>query len=103
MVGLMVRDVRFATGVPDVWELQPVRLGVSEREEMLVGIRAGESLSAIAWALGRVPWVVTREVAARGAREGYSAWAAHQRARSAARRPKPGKLRAGRLLHDVTT
>jgi len=30
------------------------------------------------------------------------AWAAHQRARAAARRPKPCKLRAGRLLDEVT-
>ena len=101
MVGLMVRDGRFTTGVPDVWEPRPGCLSIADREEILVCIRAGESLSAIARSLGRVPSVITREVAANGGRENYSAWAAHQRAREAARRPKPFKLRAGRLLDEV--
>ncbi len=102
MVGLMVRDGRYTTGVPDDWEPRPGCLSITEREEILVGIRAGESLSAIARRLGRVPSVVTREVAANGGRDGYSAWAAHLRARRAARRPKPCKLRASRLLDEVT-
>jgi len=102
MVGLMVRDGRFTTGVPDAWEPRPDCLGIADREEILVGIRSGESLSSIARRLTRVPSTVTREVAANGGREGYSAWHAHQRARDAARRPKPCKLRAGRLLEEVT-
>ena len=102
MAGLMVRDGRYTTGVPDDWEPRPGCLSITEREEILVGIRAGESLSAIARRLGRVPSVVTREVAANGGRDGYSAWAAHLRARRAARRPKPCKLRASRLLDEVT-
>jgi IS30 family transposase len=102
MVGLMVRDGRFTTGVPDTWEPRSGCLSIADREEILVGIRAGESLSSIARRLGRVPSVVTREVAANGGRNGYSAWAAYQRARAAARRPKPCKLRAGRLLDEVT-
>ncbi|QYG91716.1 IS30 family transposase [Iamia sp. SCSIO 61187] len=102
MVGLMVRDGRFTTGVPDTWEPRPGCLSIADREEIFVGIRAGDSLSAIARAIGRVPSVVTREVAANGGRQGYSAWAAHQRARHAARRPKPCKLGAGRLLDEVT-
>ncbi len=101
MVGLMVRDGRFNTGVPDTWEPRPGCLSIADREEILVGIRAGESLSSIARRIGRVPSVVTREVAANGGRDGYSAWAAHQRARAAARRPKPCKLRTGRLLDEV--
>ena len=80
MVGLMVRDGRFTTGVPDEWEPRPGCLSIAEREEILVGVRAGESLSSIARRLGRVPSTVTREVAANGGREGYSAWHAHQRA-----------------------
>jgi IS30 family transposase len=102
MVGLMVREGRYTTGVPDDWEPRPSCLSIADREEILVGIRAGDSLSAIARRLGRVPSVVTREVAANGGREGYSAWAAHRRARQAARRPKPFKLRAGPLLDEVT-
>lgn len=102
MVGLMVRDGRFTTGVPDGWEPRPGCLSIADREEILVGIRAGESLSSIARRLGRVPSTVTREVAANGGRDNYSAWAAHQRAQDAARRPKPCKLRAGRLLDEVS-
>ena len=102
MVGLMVNHGRFVSGVADPWEPRPGCLGIADREEILVGVRAGESLSAIARGLGRVPSVVTREVAANGGRACYSAWAAHQRARDATRRPKPCKLRAGRLLDEVT-
>ena len=102
MVGLMVRDGRFTTGVPDEWEPRPGCLSVADREEILVGIRAERSLSEIARGIGRVPSVVTREVAANGGRKRYSAWAAHQRARRAARRPKPCKLASGRLLEEVS-
>jgi len=102
MVGLMVRDGRFTTGVPDEWEPRPGCLIIADREEILVGIRAGESLSSIARRLGRAPSTVTRDVAANGGRDGYSAWHAHQRARQQVRRPKPCKLRAGRLLNEVS-
>jgi IS30 family transposase len=102
MVGLMVREGRFTTGVPDEWEPRPGCLSIADREEILVGTRAGESLSAIARRLDRDPSTVTREVAANGGREGYSAWHAHRRARQQARRPKPCKLRAGRLLDEVS-
>jgi IS30 family transposase len=60
-------------------------------------------MRAIARRLGRAPSTISREVAANGGRDGYSAWQAHQRARRQARRPKPCKLRAGRLLDEVST
>jgi IS30 family transposase len=41
-------------------------------------------------------------VNANGGREGYSAWRAHERARRQVRRPKPCKLRRGKLLREVT-
>ena len=44
---------------------------------------------------------VSREVNRGGGRDGYSAWHAHERAREQARRPKPFKLAAGRLLDEV--
>src|SRR5690242_4359834 len=84
MVGLMVRDGRFTTGVPDEWEPRADCLTIAEREEILVGIRAQESLSAIARRLERSPSTVTREVATNGGREAYSAWRAHRRARAEA-------------------
>ena len=55
MVGLMVREGRFTTGIPDTWEPRPGCLSITDREEILVGIRAGESLSEIARSIGRVP------------------------------------------------
>ncbi len=69
MVGLMVREGRFRTGVPDEWQPRPGCLSIVEREEILVGIRAGESLTVIAKRLGRAPSAVTRDVAANGGRE----------------------------------
>ena len=102
MVAVMVNEDRCTTGVPDDWDPRPGSLSIADREEILVGIRAGESLSAIARRLGRRPSTITREVAANDGREAYSAWAAHQRARGRARRPKPCKLRQGPLLDEVT-
>ena len=101
MVGLMVRDGRFTSGVPDKWEPRAGCLTIAEREDILVGLRAGEPLSTIAGKLGRSASTISREVAGNGGRDGYSAWGGHQRARVAARRPKPCKLRAGRLRDEV--
>src|SRR5215210_1249248 len=101
MVGLMVRAGRFTNGVPDQWEPRPGCLGISDREAILVGLRNGESLARIARALGHAPSTISREVAANGGRDRYSAWGAHQRARQEARRPKEGKLRPGRLHDEV--
>jgi transposase, IS30 family len=39
MVGLMVREGRFTTGVPDEWEPREGCLTITDREEILVGIR----------------------------------------------------------------
>lgn len=101
MVGLMVRDGLFTTGLPDDWEPRAGSLGIAEREEILVGLRAGDTLTVIAKRLARAPSTISREVAANGGRECYSAWAAHRRAREAARRPKRCKLRAGPLRDEV--
>ncbi len=95
MVGLMVRDGRFTSGIPDEWEPRAGCLTVLEREEILVGLRAGESLSEVARQLGRSASSISREVAANGGREGYSAWGAHPCPRS--RRSPP------ELLAEVPT
>lgn len=102
MVGLMVREGRHRQGIPHDWEPRARSLTIREREHILLGIGRGDSLSAIARSLGRAPSTITREVKANGGRRHYSAWHAHQRARQQARRPKPCKLRRGRLLQEVS-
>jgi IS30 family transposase len=101
MVGLMVRDGKHLEGDPLGWEPRPGCLTIEDREQILVGISRGDSLSSIAGRLGRPPSTITREVNASGGCDHYSAWQAHQRARDQARRPKPCKLRAGRLRDEV--
>ena len=102
MVGLMVRDGRSLKAKPFGWEPRPGCLTITDREQIMLGIGRMESLSTIAKALRRSPSTVCREVANNGGRENYSAWRAHERARDEARRPKPCKLRRGRLLREVT-
>ena len=102
MVGLMVRDGKHREAARFGWAPRPGCLTIREREQILLGIGRGESLSAIARSLGRSPSTVTREVNANGGPERYSAWHAHERAREQARRPKPCKLGKGRLLREVS-
>lgn len=102
MVGLLVRAGRHRRGVPDDWTPRSSCLSILEREQILLGVHRGESMRSIARALGRAPSTVSRELAANGGRAGYAAWHAHQRARASARRPKPYKLRSGKLLDEVT-
>ena len=62
----------------------------AEREEIRVGIDAGESDAVIAGRIGRHRGTVGREIAANGGRDRYRAWTAEARAARAAGRPKPG-------------
>jgi len=92
------RGGRFAGG----WVPGPGRLTLADREEITVGLHAGESFRVIAARLGKAPSTVSREVAANGGRGGYRAWRAHQQARDQARRPKTAKLARPRLAAQVT-
>ena len=76
-------------------------LSVGEREEIAVGLAAGESVRAIAGRLGRSPSTVSREVArnSRGRRQ-YRAMAAQGQAQWRARRPKTAKLAGDARLRD---
>lgn len=84
------------------WLPGPGRLTLADREEISLGLRGGESFTAIAVRLGKAASTVSREVAANGGRDDYRAWRAHQRARARARRPKPFKLSSARLAGEVT-
>ena len=101
-VALIVRRAARRPVRADGWVPGPGRLTLAGREEITLGLRAGESFTAIAARLGKAVSTVSREVAANGGREGYRAWRAHQRARQQARRPKPCKLARPELAAQVT-
>jgi transposase, IS30 family len=86
----------------DGWIPGPGRLTLADREEISIGLRAGESFTAIAARLQRAVSTVSREVAANGGRGQYRAWRAHQRAGAQARRPKACKLACPQLAAQVT-
>jgi len=66
---------------PDIWTPCAGHLNASDREEILLGLHRGESMSAIACTLERSSSTVTREVKANGGPEAYRVWSAHIRAR----------------------
>jgi IS30 family transposase len=76
----------------------PLRLSLSEREEIRAGIAAGDSFRAIARRLGRAPSTVSREVGGMAGRDGYRATRGDDRACVLARRPKRCKLAASPRL-----
>ncbi len=78
------------------------RLSLREREEISLGVRRGDSFTAIAADLGRSTSTVSRDVNANGGRDHYRAWRAHDRAFERARRPKQPKLACPRLAQQVT-
>jgi transposase, IS30 family len=77
-------------------------LTLAEREDISVGVRSGDTLTAIAGRLGRSVSTVSREVSANGGRHDYRAWSAHDRASQQLKRPKPRKLDHQPLLDQVT-
>ena len=73
-------------------------LSLSDRIEIAVGLRTGESFTSIASQLGCNVSTVSREVGGRRDRGSYEPELAHCRAAEAARRPKPSKLATNRVL-----
>jgi IS30 family transposase len=68
-------------------------LSLAEREEIAVGVAAGDGVRVIAARLGRAPSTVSREVRRNCLSRGrYRAVAAQRRAEDRARRPKAAKL-----------
>jgi IS30 family transposase len=79
-----------------------LRLSLGEREEISLGLTAGESLRSIGRRLARAPSTISREVSWSGPREAYRAWRADAAAIERGRRPKPCKLaRDPRLCREV--
>jgi IS30 family transposase len=73
-------------------------LTLAEREEISRGVVAGDSIRAIATALGRAPSTVSRELQRNGGRQCYRASQADQAAWDRTRRPQTCKLAANRAL-----
>src|SRR5689334_20343412 len=96
-VALIVRHASRRPVRRDGWVPGPGRLALADREEIILGLYAGESFTVIAARVGKAVSTVSREVAANGGRDQYRAWRAHQRAREQARRPKTPKLASPRL------
>src|SRR6188508_3125472 len=55
----------------DPWQPGPGRLSLADREEISLGLRDGDSFTAIAARLGKAVSTVSREVAANGGRGDY--------------------------------
>jgi transposase, IS30 family len=85
------------------WKPGPGRLCIEEREEILIGLRQGESMSAIARRLKRAPSTISREVGANGGPREYRVWQSVCRAKECARRPKTPKLCHQPLAAQVST
>jgi transposase, IS30 family len=102
LVRIIVRQAPRRPVRRDGWVPGPGRLTLADREEISIGLHAGESFTVIAARLGKAVSTVSREVAANGGRGPYRAWRAHQRAREQARRPKRPKLACPQLAAQVT-
>jgi IS30 family transposase len=76
-------------------------LSLSEREEISRAVATGESIRAIAAALGRAPSTVSREIRRNGGRRRYRASKADQAAWERARRPKACRLVENRALAHI--
>jgi IS30 family transposase len=76
-------------------------LSVAEREEIAVGLAAGQPVRVIAARLGRAPSTISREIRrnSRG-RRAYRALAAQGQAQHRAARPKPAKLAGNDELRE---
>jgi len=101
-VALIVRQNSRRPARRDGWVPGPGRLTLADREEITLGLHAGESFTVIAARLGKAVSTVSREVAANGGRGACRAWRAHQRARQQARRPKTARLACPILAAQVT-
>jgi IS30 family transposase len=101
-VSVVLRDRQRVVARRDRWLPGPARLQLRDREEISLGLMAGQSRTQIARHIARATSTVCREIAANGGRADYRAWRAHQHAYASARRPKPYRLAAGMLCDRVS-
>jgi transposase, IS30 family len=103
------RWIRQAGGVPTIELSEPSGryLSLGEREEIAVGLAAGDSVRAIAARLARAPSTISRELTRNSPRKRgqvylarYRATAAQAKTDARARRPKPAKLATDPVLRD---
>ena len=100
--GTTLKQIADAGGKrPTPRERSELRLSLEEREEISRGLAAGDSIRAIAEALGRSPSTVCREVNVNGGRKKYRALVADRAACRRALRPKRAKLAECRRLRGV--
>ena len=92
--------VRLGGGKARTRPRSPLRLSLTEREEIRAGLVAGDSFARIARGLGRCASTVSREVNANGGRRRYRAVSADGAAYRRALRPKPCKLAQNRRLRE---
>ena len=86
---------------PEPRRRAPGRLSLVEREEISRGLAAGQTIRAIAVALGRSPSTISREVSRNGGVRRYRAARADQKAWARATRPKACKLAANPALRAI--
>jgi len=77
------------------------RLSDADREEIALGISAGDTYTVIAQRIGRHHSTVSREVCRNGGRRKYRATAANKATAERAKRPKELKLDGGTVLGDL--
>lgn len=82
------------------WQPRSDRLSLGQRLEIAVGLRCGETFTAIAVRIGVSVSTVSREVGGLGNRVRYMPEMAHRRARRLARRPKRRKLELNHQLRE---
>ena len=97
---LLARDRLTGTAFAD-WDPGPGRLSLEDREEIAVGLVAGDTYAAIGGRIGRPASTVWREVDRNGGPRRYRASKAHRAAFERSRRPKPTKLASSPRLREV--
>ena len=104
--GSIWRTLRPQPEPPAPWRPRRDRLSLADRVEIALGVRLGESFTAIGARIGKSTSSLSREVGGRSGRSRYDAERCHRKAHLNARRLKPSKLAENhrlreRVIHDL--